>query len=104
MNKDLSSDIIAAYNYLLTRKEINPEKIGLIGHSKGGFIGAMVAIELPKVAFLVTLASPGLNGCETLYYQVDHIGNILGLDAGLIKKYQTNEPIWSYFGEEESPS
>jgi len=86
--KDLASDVISAFKYLQNREEINSKKIGLIGHSAGGLVGAIVAKELPDAAFLVTLAGPGLNGCETLYHQVNHVGNILGINLELIKKYQ----------------
>jgi len=87
-NKDLVLDIFAAFNYLQSREEINENKIGLIGHSGGGLVGAMVAAELPVVAFIVSLAGPGLNGCETLCQQVNHVGKSLGINAELINKYQ----------------
>jgi len=31
-------DVSAAHDYLKTRPEINPQKIGLLGHSEGGII------------------------------------------------------------------
>jgi fermentation-respiration switch protein FrsA (DUF1100 family) len=57
---DFTSDAIAGVNYLRNRKEINQEKIGLIGHSEGGMIAPMVAVKTPSVAFMVLIASPGL--------------------------------------------
>jgi len=42
---DFASDATAAVNYLKTRKEIDPKKIGVIGHSYGGTIAFMLASE-----------------------------------------------------------
>src|SRR5579872_4459872 len=35
-SKDLARDVLTGIAYLKTRKEIDPRKIGLIGHSEGG--------------------------------------------------------------------
>lgn len=48
-SEDFASDVSAGIEYLKTRKEINPEKIGLIGHSEGGIIAPMVAVKSPDI-------------------------------------------------------
>lgn len=57
---DFTSDALAGINYLKSRKEINHELIGMIGHSEGGMIAPMAAVQTPDVAFMVLIASPGL--------------------------------------------
>jgi len=57
---DYAADAEAGVAYLKGRKEIKGESIGLIGHSEGGIIASMVATQLPDVAFIVLIASPGL--------------------------------------------
>lgn len=57
---DFASDVEAAVSFLKTRKEVNKEKIGLIGHSEGGLIAPLVASKLDDVAFIVLLAAPGI--------------------------------------------
>jgi pimeloyl-ACP methyl ester carboxylesterase len=57
---DYASDAIAGVTYLKSRKEIDHELIGLVGHSEGGMIAPMVAVQSPDIAFLVLIASPGL--------------------------------------------
>jgi len=57
---DYASDGMAGVTYLKSRKEINHKLIGLIGHSEGGMIAPMVAVQSPGIAFLVLIASPGL--------------------------------------------
>ncbi|WP_164905155.1 alpha/beta fold hydrolase [Aequorivita ciconiae] len=53
---DFGQDVVAAIDYLKTRKEINLEKIGLIGHSEGGIIAPIIAAKNSDVAFVVSLA------------------------------------------------
>jgi len=57
---DYSADAMACVSYLKSRKEIDHESIGLVGHSEGGMIAPMVAVQSPDIAFLVLIASPGM--------------------------------------------
>lgn len=57
---DYAADAMACVNYLKSRKEINHELIGLVGHSEGGIIASMVAVQSPDIAFIVLIASPGM--------------------------------------------
>ncbi|MGB3863550.1 MAG: alpha/beta hydrolase, partial [Candidatus Aminicenantaceae bacterium] len=57
---DYAADAMAGVTYLKSRKEINHELIGLVGHSEGGIIAPMVAVQSPDIAFIVLIASPGM--------------------------------------------
>ena len=57
---DFAADAMAGVTYLKSRKEINHELIGLVGHSEGGMIAPMVAVQSPDIAFIVLIASPGM--------------------------------------------
>jgi pimeloyl-ACP methyl ester carboxylesterase len=59
---DFAADALAAVEYLMTRREIDPGKIGLLGHCEGGLIAPMVAAQSRDVAFVVMMAGPGLKG------------------------------------------
>jgi esterase/lipase len=52
-------DVQAAYDYLLTREDVNPEKIGLIGNSMGGSIGLLYAASNPHIKAIVTQGAYG---------------------------------------------
>ncbi|HCO93555.1 MAG TPA: alpha/beta hydrolase [Phycisphaerales bacterium] len=67
--EDLASDVLAGVEYLKTRADINKGHIGLIGHSEGGSIAAMVAARTSDVGFIVMMAGPGIPAAEILYYQ-----------------------------------
>ncbi|MGK7313023.1 MAG: CocE/NonD family hydrolase [Candidatus Longimicrobiales bacterium M2_2A_002] len=43
---------------------VDPDRIGLIGHSEGGTVAGLAAAGADDVAFVVLLASPGLSGRE----------------------------------------
>jgi dipeptidyl aminopeptidase/acylaminoacyl peptidase len=61
---DFADDIRAAVAYLRTRRDIDPARIALVGHSEGGIIGPMVAVTDPQIRALVVLAGPASKGIE----------------------------------------
>ncbi len=66
---DLATDVMAGIAYLKTRKDIDPSKIGLLGHSEGGLIAPYVASRSKDVAFIIMLAGTPAGGKATMYYQ-----------------------------------
>ncbi|MDI6807897.1 MAG: alpha/beta fold hydrolase [Candidatus Eisenbacteria bacterium] len=64
-----ASDVLAGIKYLKSRNEVNQKKIGLIGHSEGGIIAPMVAVQSKDIAFIVLMAGTGLTGEQILYLQ-----------------------------------
>jgi fermentation-respiration switch protein FrsA (DUF1100 family) len=68
--EDFASDAEAGVAYLKTRAEVNPHKIGLVGHSEGGVEAPMAAVADPDVAFIVMMAGTGVRGDELLAEQV----------------------------------
>ncbi len=70
---DFATDAEAGIAYLKTRSEIDPHRIGLIGHSEGGIIAPMVAARNPDVAFIVMMAGSGVPGDQILPAQLQAI-------------------------------
>ncbi len=68
--EDFASDGEAGVAYLKTRAEVDPKKIGLVGHSEGGIEAPMAAVADSDVAFIVMMAGPGVRGDELLAEQV----------------------------------
>lgn len=66
---DFASDAQAAIDFLLSRDDIDPEQIGIIGHSEGGLVAAMLASGETDLAFLVSLAGPAVGGRDVLLVQ-----------------------------------
>ncbi|MSR18502.1 MAG: alpha/beta fold hydrolase [Phycisphaerales bacterium] len=77
---DFATDADAATEWLKSQSNIDPDRIGLIGHSEGATCAAIVARwqweETPPihpVAFLVLLGAPGRPGHEIMRWQNDRI-------------------------------
>lgn len=66
---DFATDVQAGIDWLKTRPEVDPRRIGLLGHSEGGIIAPIVARNNPDVAFAVLWAGPGVSGAEVLVEQ-----------------------------------
>ncbi len=52
----LAGDLVAGVNFLGTRPDIDPKRIGIIGHSFAGLTAPLAAIRSKDVAFVITLA------------------------------------------------
>jgi pimeloyl-ACP methyl ester carboxylesterase len=76
---DFATDVESAIAYLTTRKEINPARIGLIGHSEGGVIAPMIAARSNDVGFIVMLAGSGIRGDKLLLLQNEQLGRASGM-------------------------
>jgi dipeptidyl aminopeptidase/acylaminoacyl peptidase len=70
---DFADDIRAAIAYLRTRREIDGDRIGIVGHSEGGSIAPMVAAADPRLRAMVVMAAPGEQGIEISMAQNKYI-------------------------------
>jgi fermentation-respiration switch protein FrsA (DUF1100 family) len=80
---DFASDALAAVALLASRPEVDPERIGLIGHSEGALVVPMVANRSADVAFAVLLASSGVSGEELLTMQLIAINRAQGMSESV---------------------
>jgi pimeloyl-ACP methyl ester carboxylesterase len=75
---DFASDAEAGVAWLKTRPEVDPHKIGLIGHSEGAIIAPMAAVDDPDVAFIVMMAGSGVPGDQIIVEQ----GRLIAMAGG----------------------
>lgn len=102
--EDLAGDAETALAYLQTRKDIDPRKIGFIGHSEGAIIASMVAAHSQSVAWIVLLAGPGLNGEDVLLLQSEGILKTAGVNDGEIARTLAfNKKTCALVREEKDP-
>ncbi|MBY8861654.1 S9 family peptidase [Nocardia sp. CA2R105] len=67
---DLAGDVVAGVDFLRSQRDIDPDLIGLLGHSEGGFLAPLVAAEpRNRIAFMITMAGPAASGKEVLLAQ-----------------------------------
>lgn len=90
-SENFAGDVLAGIEFLKNRKEINPKKIGLIGHSEGGMIAPIVAARSKDVAFIVLMAGLGQTGEDTIYTQTELLHKADGMNPEVTK--QTNAAL-----------
>ena len=101
-SEDFASDVLAGLEYLKSREEINPKQIGLIGHSEGGIIAPMVAVQSSDVAFIILMAGTGLTGEDILYLQTELIARAEGVsDEVIAKNLSLQEQMFTIVKEEK---
>jgi len=104
--EDFAGDVLAGIAFLKDRAEIDPTRVGLIGHSEGGIIAPLVASRSDAVAFVIMLAGPGVPGDEILYLQTKLIALAAGVDeqalAGALEAHrELTAAVKSGAGDEE---
>ena len=79
---DFKEDALAGIKFLRERFD----KVGVIGHSEGGTIALMLAVE-KQADFIVSLAGMAISGEETLIWQTDLALAAAGVAQEDIEKY-----------------
>ena len=80
-SENFAKDVLSGVNFLKNRIEINPKKIGLIGHSEGGMIAPMATNQSKEVAFIVSLAGTGVQGSVVAHNQMETLLLKSGADS-----------------------
>ena len=63
--EDLAGDVVAAFDYLKTRSEIDQSQIGLLGVSQAGWIMPLAANRARGVAFVISISGAAVSPAET---------------------------------------
>ena len=102
---DFAGDVLSGVAYLKSRREVDPNMIGLIGHSEGGIIAPLAASLAPKeIAFIVMMAGTGLTGEEIILLQSALIAKAGGAsDEEIAKSRKIQETIFSAVKQEKDP-
>src|SRR5262249_36277133 len=90
---DFASDADAGVAFLKTRSEVDPRKIGLVGHSEGAIEAPMSAMHNPDVAFIVMMTGPGVRGDQLLPEQLKLIEQANGKSPAEVEKDLATERI-----------
>lgn len=99
---DFSTDALAAFDFLKDHKEIDSQKIGLLGHSEGGLVAIMSAAANEDIAFIILLASPGVDGGNLLLKQQEKIGMASGVSEDYLKiNKKINEQAYEIIRQEK---
>ena len=88
---DRAGNVLAALDLLLGHAEIDPDRIGLIGHSEGGIVAPLVATQTKDVSFIVLLAGTGVRGDEILNAQLEFLLEEQGATAEEIETARAHQ-------------
>ena len=70
--EDLAGDVVAAFEYLKTRRDIDRTQIGLLGVSQAGWVMPLAAVRARDMAFLISVSGAGIPASETTVDQAQN--------------------------------
>lgn len=96
---ELAGDAVEAFRFLRSRPDIEPTRIGLLGHSEGGVVVPIVAGQEP-VSFIILMAGFGVPGFELTSTQQAAILRASGLDENFVNaSVQMNTEVLKLIGQ-----
>ncbi|MFN4316398.1 MAG: alpha/beta hydrolase family protein [Chitinophagaceae bacterium] len=83
---DLAKDALAGLHKLKGHPRIHPGRIGVFGHSQGGWVAPTAAGISADVAFVIVSAASGVNATEQSVFHRANLMRKEGLDENVIAK------------------
>jgi hypothetical protein len=84
---ELAEDARAAIDYLETRGDVDPARIGIFGHSEGGLYSAILGASDPRVAWIGMMAPAVIDGVTLIVEQNQALVRSAGNDEELVEEY-----------------
>ena len=66
---DYADDVRAAIKLLADRKDVDPKRIAVVGHSEGGLVALIAAAKDKKIAAVGLVNTPGMTGADVVLAQ-----------------------------------
>jgi uncharacterized protein len=66
---DFADDARAAVKWLSERKDVDPKRIAVVGHSEGGLVSLIAAGRDKRIAAVALIATPGMPGSDVVLAQ-----------------------------------
>ena len=66
---DYADDARAAVKWLGERKDVDPKRIGLVGHSEGGLVALIAAAKDKHISAVALVSTPGMSGTDVVLAQ-----------------------------------
>ena len=83
---DLAGDVVAAFEYLKTRSDIDRTQIGVLGISQAGWIMPLAAVRAKDLAFLISISGAGVPAAETTIDQARNEMTMAGMPAPAVEQ------------------
>src|SRR6185295_18891078 len=66
---DQADDVRSVIRWLNDRKDVDPKRIAIVGHSEGAWVAMLAATRERKIAAVVSLAGAGTSGADLVLAQ-----------------------------------
>jgi pimeloyl-ACP methyl ester carboxylesterase len=66
---DFADDTVSVVKWLANRRDIDPKRIAVVGHNEGAWIALLAAAREKRIAAVVSIAAPSVNGNERVLEQ-----------------------------------
>ena len=83
---DLAGDVVAAFEYLKTRSDIDRTQIGVLGISQAGWIMPLAAVRAKDLAFLISISGAGVPAAETTIDQARNEMTMAGMPPQAVEQ------------------
>jgi pimeloyl-ACP methyl ester carboxylesterase len=67
--QDYAEDVRAVVRWLQQRKDVDPKRIAVVGHSEGAWVGLLAASRERRIAAIASIAAPATTGAELVLDQ-----------------------------------
>jgi len=97
---DFAADAAAALAYLHRRRDIDGARIGVIGHSEGGTIGALLGVKDSSLKYVVMMAGFATSAAPLVAEQIRRIDEANGVPQKLANQtYELNSRLFRAIAE-----
>jgi pimeloyl-ACP methyl ester carboxylesterase len=83
---DLAGDVIAAFEHLKQRPDIDATQVGMLGVSQAGWIMPIAAVRAKGMAFLISVSGAGVSAAETTIDQARHEMTARGMPPQVVEQ------------------
>ena len=96
---DLAADLAAGVQYLRTRGDVVPGKIGILGRSEGGWVGTLAASRDTAIRFVVLSSGSGVRPSTQTLFAIDRALRQRGASGEEAEAATgATSALWSFYG------
>ena len=106
---DYAEDARAVVKFLEARKDVDPKRLAIVGHSEGGIVALIAASKDKRIGAAVLLAAPGMTGTDLILAQQKHLLDRMKItpeerQAKIDTQKKINDAVVSGKGIDELPA